>query len=52
VTATLDLSTLDRAPATASRMADAALDFLASLNDIQRATATLPFGDDRRYVWD
>jgi len=52
VTATLDLSTLDRAPATASRMAAAALDFLASLNDQQRAAASVPFGDDRRYVWD
>ena len=52
MTATIDLSTLERAPATASRMAAAALDFLASLNDMQRRTATLPFGDDRRYVWD
>jgi Protein of unknown function (DUF3500) len=52
VTATLDLSAVDRAPATASRMAAAALDFLASLNDMQRKAATLPFGDDRRYVWD
>jgi hypothetical protein len=33
-------------------MASAAMDFLASLNDQQRRTATLPFGDDRRYVWD
>src|SRR5438046_10653480 len=33
-------------------MAAAALDFLASLNDMQRQAATLPFGDDRRYVWD
>ena len=52
MTATVDLSTTDRAPATAARMATAAMDFLASLNDQQRATATLPFGDDRRYVWD
>ena len=52
MTATLDLSTTDRAPATASRMASAAMDFLAALNDQQRAAATLPFGDDRRYVWD
>src|SRR5690348_18281430 len=42
----------DRAPATAGRMASAALDFLASLNAEQRKTATLPFGDDRRYIWD
>jgi hypothetical protein len=52
VTATLDLSTTERAPATAGRMAAAALDFLASLNDQQRQAATLPFGDDRRYIWD
>jgi hypothetical protein len=52
VTATLDLSALDRAPATASRMSEAAVDFLASLNEMQRAAATVPFGDDRRYVWD
>ncbi|MCA1645289.1 MAG: DUF3500 domain-containing protein [Chloroflexi bacterium] len=47
-----DLSTSDRAPATAGRMASAALDFLASLNDMQHRAATLPFGDDRRYIWD
>jgi hypothetical protein len=52
VTATLDLTTTDRAPATAGRMQTAALEFLASLNDMQRRTATLPFGDDRRYIWD
>jgi len=52
VTATVDLSTTDRAPATAGRMAAAAIDFLAALNDQQRETATLPFGDDRRYIWD
>src|SRR5438309_1680082 len=52
MTATLDLSTTDRAPATAGRMASAALKFLASLNEMQRRAATLPFGDDRRYVWD
>ncbi len=52
MTATLDLSTTDRAPATAGRMASAAMDFLASLNDQQRKIATLPFGDDRRYIWD
>src|SRR5438445_13430027 len=33
-------------------MAAAAIDFLAALNDQQRETATLPFGDDRRYIWD
>jgi Protein of unknown function (DUF3500) len=52
VTATLDLSTTDRAPATAGRMASAALEFLAALNAQQREAATLPFGDDRRYIWD
>src|SRR3979490_677182 len=52
MTATLGLTTTDRAPATAGRMASAALEFLASLNEMQRRAATLPFGDDRRYVWD
>src|ERR1700736_9803 len=52
MTATVDLSTTDRAPATAGRMASAALEFLASLNEMQRRAATLPFGDDRRYIWD
>jgi hypothetical protein len=52
MTATLDLSATDRAPATAGRMASAAMDFLSSLNDMQRSAATLPFGDDRRYTWD
>jgi hypothetical protein len=33
-------------------MAEAALDFLGSLNEQQRRLAQLPFGDDRRYVWD
>jgi hypothetical protein len=52
MTATLDLTVTDRAPATAGRMVSAALDFLASLNETQRRAATLPFGDDRRYIWD
>src|SRR6266705_2269649 len=47
-----DLSTTDRAPATAGRMASAALEFLGALNEMQRRAAMLPFGDDRRYVWD
>src|SRR5258708_30806498 len=47
-----DLSTTDRAPATAGRMASAASEFLASLNEMERRAATLPFGDDRRYIWD
>ena len=33
-------------------MAAAAQEFLASLNEQQRTAATLPFGDDRRYIWD
>jgi hypothetical protein len=33
-------------------MASAAQAFLASLTDEQRRVASLPFGDDRRYVWD
>jgi hypothetical protein len=33
-------------------MASAAQEFLASLTDQQRRVAALPFGDDRRYVWD
>ncbi len=52
MTATVDLSATDRAPATAGRMKSAALEFLASLNDMQRGVAHLPFGDDRRFVWD
>lgn len=52
MTATVDLSTTERAPATAGRMASAAQDFLGSLNEQQRRVAHLPFGDDRRYVWD
>src|ERR1700694_2541335 len=52
MTATLDLTVTARAPATAGRMASAALEFLASLNETQRRAATLPFGDDRRYIWD
>jgi hypothetical protein len=52
MTAILDLTLTDRAPATAGRMVSAAMDFLASLNETQRRAATLPFGDDRRYIWD
>ena len=52
MTATLDLTLTDRAPATAGRMVSAAMDFLSSLNETQRRAATLPFGDDRRYIWD
>jgi uncharacterized protein DUF3500 len=52
MTATLDLTLTDRAPATAGRMVSAAMDFLTSLNETQRRAATLPFGDDRRYIWD
>lgn len=52
MTATIELSATDRAPQTAGRMASAAKDFLASLGDMQRNVAQLPFGDNRRYVWD
>ena len=52
MTATLDLSATERAPATAGRMTSAAQEFLAALNDQQRKVANLPFGDDRRYIWD
>lgn len=52
MTATLDLTLTDRAPTTARRMAEAALAYLGSLNESQRSTTRLPFGDDRRYVWD
>ncbi|MBV8717644.1 MAG: DUF3500 domain-containing protein [Chloroflexi bacterium] len=52
MTATLDLSATERAPATAGRMASAAQEFLGSLNEQQRRVANLPFGDDRRYTWD
>jgi len=54
MTVTLDLDTAltDRTPATAARMAEAAMEFLGSLNQDQRQAASLPFGDDRRYVWD
>lgn len=33
-------------------MASAAQDFLGALNEQQRRIANLPFGDDRRYIWD
>src|SRR5262245_23952174 len=52
MTAVAELTQTDRAPATARRMVAAAMDFLTSLNEEQREAATLPFGDDRRYVWD
>jgi Protein of unknown function (DUF3500) len=52
VTITLDLSATERAPLTARRLSEAALDFLGSLNESQYRAAILPFGDDRRYIWD
>ncbi len=52
MTITLDLSATERAPMTARRLSEAALDFLGSLNEQQYRAATLPFGDDRRYIWD
>ena len=48
VTTLLDLTQTERAPATARRLSEAALDFLGSLNESQYKAATLPFGDDRR----
>jgi Protein of unknown function (DUF3500) len=33
-------------------MASAAQAFLASLNEQQRKVANVPFGDDRRFIWD
>src|ERR671931_2602323 len=41
-----------RAPETARRLAEAARSFLDSLNPEQRAAASLPFGHERRFVWD
>ena len=52
MTLTIDTQPTERAPLTAGRMAAAARDFLASLNANQRESATLPMGDDRRYIWD
>src|SRR5919108_4874847 len=52
VTITLDLSLTERAPMTARRLSEAATEFLGSLNEQQFRAATLPFGDDRRYIWD
>ncbi|MDQ3809461.1 MAG: DUF3500 domain-containing protein [Chloroflexota bacterium] len=52
MTATVDLSLAERAPTTARRLSDAAAEFLASLNQQQLRVANLPFGDDRRHVWD
>ena len=52
MTITLDLSLTERAPMTARRLSEAAVEFLGSLNENQYRAATLPFGDDRRYIWD
>ena len=43
VTTLLDLTQTERAPATARRLSEAALDFLGSLNESQCKAATLPF---------
>ena len=40
-----------RAPATAQRMAEAALRFRDSLNEEQRKLALFPFHGDERYFW-
>jgi hypothetical protein len=45
-------SAIGRAPQTAVRLAEAARAFLDSLTPEQRQVATLPFGHERRYVWD
>lgn len=46
-----ELSTVQRAPALAARMADAANRFLDGLSDWQRANATFPFAGEERYFW-
>ena len=47
----VDMQTVERAPKTAQRMAEAAQGLVASLNARQRERLHLPFGDDR-FVWD
>jgi hypothetical protein len=47
----VDTQSVQRAPATARRMADAAQGLIASLNARQRERLYLPFGDER-FVWD
>lgn len=46
-----ELSTAQRAPSAARRMADAANRFLAALSNEQRAAATFPFEGEERYSW-
>ena len=46
-----ELSTAQRAPSAARRMAEAANRFLAALTPWQRAVATFPFEGDERYFW-
>jgi hypothetical protein len=48
---TVDVQTVERAPETALRMAEAARGLVASLNARQRERLHLPWGDDR-FVWD
>jgi hypothetical protein len=45
------ISLTHRAPATAQRMAEAALRFRDSLNEEQRKLAVFPFAGDERYFW-
>jgi Protein of unknown function (DUF3500) len=45
------VSVTHRAPATAQRMAEAALRFRDSLNDAQRKLALFPFEGEERYFW-
>jgi hypothetical protein len=46
-----ELSTAQRAPSAAHRMAEAANAFLASLTPWQRDAAVFPFAGDERYAW-
>ena len=46
-----ELSTAQRAPAAANRMAEAATRFVDSLTPWQRTMATFPFEGDERYFW-
>src|SRR5918912_871003 len=52
MTTLLDPGLTGRAPHTAGRLAEAARAFLECLAPEQRQAASLPFGHERRYVWD
>src|SRR5687768_9987611 len=51
VMSAVDMQTLERAPRTAQRMAEAAQGLVASLNARQRERLHLPWGEER-FVWD